>query len=372
MKIQPDGKIIAAGRHWAGLDQFGFARVTADGQLDTSFNPSGTLPGTLFTTIDGLSDHASFAYALGLQNDGKIVAAGEVRTATSPYIYNVGLARLNSDGSLDTTFNPSGSQPGTLTTTFNNYSQENKAYGLTIQNDGKIVITGSCYTGTSISLAFARFNTDGSLDTSFNPSGDQPGTAIFTFGGVTTIGYGLITQSDNKIVATGYITLDTLKIFIIRLNEDGSIDTTFNSSGTIPGLNYTNIDGYIGSSTGTSIVQKNDSKFLIGGYADVSGVYQFALAQFNNDGTLDTTFNAEGIEPGTISTTINNLNLPSQAKSIAITNTGLIYMGGFTETVYPTDFVLSMASFTTEPLTPTYPTIDSFSLKLIQKYNGLV
>ena len=164
--IQPDGRIVVAGSSCCGYrpasdSDFTLARYNDDGTLDSSFGIEGMVTtdlGSIYETISSIA----------ILGDGKIVAVGRSG-------YDLAVVRYNDDGSLDTSF---GSE-GKVTTHFGGYSAE--AAALAIQADGEIVAAGiwtiGCYPGGHCpsEFALARFNADGSLDTSFGEDGAMTG-----------------------------------------------------------------------------------------------------------------------------------------------------------------------------------------------------
>jgi uncharacterized delta-60 repeat protein len=242
--LQSDGKIIIGGdfTSYNGTGRNRIARLNTDGTLDTTFNPGTGTNNAVYTAC--------------LQSDGKIIIGGNFTSYDG--IGRNNIARLNTDGTLDTTFNP-----GTGT----NYY----VYYITLQSDGKIIIGGwfNSYNGTSRNR-IARLNTDGTLDTSFNP-----GTGANSWIWTTTL------QSDGKIIIGGNFTTynSTGTNHITRLNTDGILDVTFN-----PG---TGANLYVLT---TSF--QNDGKIIIGGaFYSYNGTGRNRIARLNSDGTLDTTFN---------------------------------------------------------------------------------
>src|SRR6266540_534170 len=157
----------------------------APGDLDTSFGTGGKVTtsfGSFYDEIDGLA----------LQPDGKIVAGGYVETSSTDSDF--GLARYNPNGSLDTSFGTGGK----VTTPIGPYAL---ARSLVLQPDGKIVVAGYEYDGSTELFAVARYNAGGSLDTSFGTGGKV--TTAFAGGG--GLGRSIALQADGKIVETGYI-----------------------------------------------------------------------------------------------------------------------------------------------------------------------
>jgi uncharacterized delta-60 repeat protein len=137
--VQGDGKIVAAGG--ARTATFGLARYNPDGSLDTTFGTGGTVTTAIGTTHD-------VAYAIALQGDGKILAAGVAETATQKAFE---LVRYNPDGSLDATFGSGGSVTTAIGTT------HDVAYAMAVQRDGKIVAAGGARTATHEAFAVARY-----------------------------------------------------------------------------------------------------------------------------------------------------------------------------------------------------------------------
>ena len=155
-------------------------RLLAAGSLDTTFNSVGWAATPIGAGID-------VANAVAIQSDGKIVVAGGSGSTFA-------LARYNANGSLDTTFDGDGK----LTTTFGGTSSA--AYGVAIQSDGKIVAAGYSLSATNNQdFALARYNTDGSLDTSF----DGDGKLTTDFGLFFDFAFSVAIQADGKIVAAG-------------------------------------------------------------------------------------------------------------------------------------------------------------------------
>lgn len=176
--LQPDGKLVVAGRSTGA--GFAVARYLSGGTLDPSFGSGGEV-----TTVFGVFD---VAFGVAIQSDGKIVAVGE--TALDGYCCQFALARYNTDGSLDTSFGDGGQVTTRL-------GGDSEARAVAIQSDGKLVVVGWTYSPVSASgAAIARYNTNGSLDTSFGTDG----TLVLGVGD----GYAVAMQSDGKIVVAGH------------------------------------------------------------------------------------------------------------------------------------------------------------------------
>jgi uncharacterized delta-60 repeat protein len=205
--VQPDGKILFGGSLMTSYNDDPAApdyimRLNSDGTRDTTFNPGGV----------GANGPV---LAIAVQPDGKIVVGGEITKYNNTSIPKH-LMRLNADGTRDTTFNNGG--------TGGNDAVE----AVALQPDGKILIAGrfNSYNSSSV-FVLARVNADGTIDTTFNNGGAGPDQAVDS----------LAVQSDGKILIGGRFLSyngDTTAQFFIRLNADGTRDTTFNSGGSGP------------------------------------------------------------------------------------------------------------------------------------------
>ncbi|MEJ7701193.1 MAG: delta-60 repeat domain-containing protein [Pyrinomonadaceae bacterium] len=164
------------------------------------------------------------AYALVLQADGKLVAAG---TTYSDFA----LARYNSNGTLDTTFGTGGK----ITTDFGDFGNYVYASDVVIQPDGKIVAAGGSrsddFEDDSGVFALARYNADGTLDATFGSGGKV--ITDFGYPGYVPGLSGLALQADGKIVAAGTVRPFNEDFALVRYNTNGTLDTTFGAGGKI-------------------------------------------------------------------------------------------------------------------------------------------
>ena len=273
--IQSDGKIVIGGTFsfYNGTPRNCIARLNEDGSLDASFAPDA-----------GVNDDA---HTIAIQSDGRILIGGLLTT------YNGNIARLNADGTLDATFDPgAGADWGVGVTA--------------IQGNGRIVIGGlfSSYNGTPRNR-IARLNEDGTLDTTFDP-----GTGAV--GGIYPDISGMAIQGDERIIIGGNFTSynGTPRNRIARLNPDGTLDATF-----VPdaGLGGTNAAIY-------AMAIQSDGRIVIGGqFTSYNGTPRNCIARLNVDGSLDATFDpGAGAAGGT----------PSYLSAIAIQSDGRIVIGG--------------------------------------------
>lgn len=246
--IQPDGKILAVGQ--AGFSGVGYrlavARYNSDGSLDTSFDADGIAVES--APIDAQE------YSAALQADGKLVITGWSGDSSAPIPT---IVRLNPNGSFDTGFDGDGRVLGLPGCTYCYF------FDGQVQPDGKIVAVGFDYiesTGGRAGL-IARYNSDGTLDTTF----DTDGVKIFDAGFSVTRFNSVLLQNDNKIVAGGLLSSSPApKLFLARFNPDGSFDTSFDTDGiasvTMPGSTQ--------ASDGQVAIQANGKIVLSGGVSD--------------------------------------------------------------------------------------------------------
>ncbi len=310
--VQPDGKVLVGGYSNNGTDNdFMVLRYNADGSLDTSFSGDG-----IVTTDFG--GGAEIAVGLTLQADGKVVLAGYSHNGSDN---NFALVRYNADGSLDTSF----SGDGMLTTPIG--SGDDSAYSVTMQTDGKIVVAGYSHNGTDNDFALVRYNTDGSLDTSF--SGD--GILTTDFGSSQDSGYSVAIQTDGKIVVGGHKSGTSYDFAVARYNTDGSLDTSFSGDGML------STDIASSGDYGQSIAIQDDGKILVTGFSDTGSGYDFSIARYNPDGSLDTSFSDDGTN------TTNFIGNFDAALSSTVQDDGKILVTGYGHN--GTDYDLAMLRF---------------------------
>ena len=310
------------------------------GSLDVTFNIDGIVTTDLGYVID-------VASATAIQSDGKIVAAGfknayvpphAVGQTPVPWAADFALARYNTDGSLDTSFGTGGKVFTDLGST------EDYIRDIAIQSDGKIVVAGAtaimyCYTaGTATHcyplsrIAVARYNTNGSLDISFGNKG-----IVITSIGDASRANAISLQTDGRIVVGGASGLSADYSFddytIVRYNSNGTLDSSFGVNGVV----VTNLSNYIGNISSfrhdviSDLAMQADGKIVAAGWATVdlplpNGGYKdnFAVVRYNANGTLDSSFNSNGI----VTTAFSGTYVYDQASSVAIQSDGKIVLGG--------------------------------------------
>lgn len=272
--VQSDGKIVVVGFVIVSNGSaFALARYTAGGNLDATFGTAGLVTTDL---RPGLQDKGK---AVALQADGKIVAVGFAGVGVGTDT-DFALVRYNADGSLDSSFGSG----GIVTTNFPGTSEE--ATNLAIQPDGKIIAVG--YTrASSTDFALARYNGDGSLDTTFGSGGLV--TSAFA---EDTIGLSaVVLQPDGKIIACGGVfNGDNIMDFaLVRYHGDGGLDTTFGTGGLVT-AHISNKEAF------SDVALLPDGRIIAAGTSQIDGVtgFDFVLARYHDDGALDTSFGSGG------------------------------------------------------------------------------
>jgi len=274
--MQKDGKIVTAGSVVeSSVKKIALARYHKDGTLDASFDFDGRLTTAIW-------NHAE-AQALVIQGDGKIVVGGRAISSLSDSYWV--LARYNTNGSLDATFD----FDGKVLTNFSTGSSPEQVYGLAIQPDGKLVATGyAVMSGAGVVFALARYNSNGSLDATF----DGDGKVLTNFSSSPgEVAWSIALQTNGKIVAAGHISVGVNPQFALaRYNTNGSLDLTFDGDGKVT----TDFSSSSYELIFDVTIQPSDGKIVAGGSARISGYEQFALARYNTNGSLDATFDGDG------------------------------------------------------------------------------
>ena len=284
------------------------------------YNEDGSLDNTfgtngIVTTAIGNSDDKIFSIAI--QQDGKIVAAGtSYEVINNENVYVFALARYNTDGSLDSTFGTNGIATSWVEVS-NTLLQDDEAKSVAIQADGKIVIGGYSGTGSETYFSIVRFNANGSIDNSFGSNGN--GVVLTSIGAGWDVVSSVAIQGDSKIVAAGYTETGyyQYEFALARYNTDGSLDNTFGTNGIVT----TAVEQ---SSQASSEAIQSDGKIVVAGWSNDGNYDYFALARYDTNGSLDNTF-------GTNGTTTTSFYFGASAYSVAIQSDGKIVAAGAAE-----------------------------------------
>jgi uncharacterized delta-60 repeat protein len=259
LAIQRDGKLVAAG-YEDDSDRFPFAlvRYNANGTLDGSFGRGGKV-----RTLLGSN---AVAYALAIQQDGKLVAAGVAYSSGNRS--NFALVRYNANGTLDRSFG----RGGKVMTSMGGVGWG--ASALAIQQDGKLVAAGS----SGHRFALVRYNANGTLDRSFGRGGK-----VMTSVGAGGRASALAIQQDGKLVAAGHSTGGNgfkAGLALVRYNPNGTLDGSFGQGGKVTTPSW--------HSNASALAIQPDGKLV------AAGTRGFALVRFNPNGTLDRSFGRGG------------------------------------------------------------------------------
>jgi uncharacterized delta-60 repeat protein len=340
--LHADGKIIAAGVSDVAnpTPKIALARYhPLDGSLDTSFGTDGKV-------ITSVTPSGDMAYDVAVQPDGSIVVAGATNTTSLDTRFIV--ARYTNDGSLDNTFGPGGS--GYVITDFS--AGKDTAYALAIQpGDSRIVVAGvAAEGGLSADFALVRYDTDGSLDTSFGTNGQ----VTTNLSGGNDGAFALVMQTDNKIIAGGIanwgVPTDQGGDFgLVRYQTDGTLDTDFDEDGIV----ITSFS--IHDDMARALAVQADGKILAGGFAGYGYISaEFALSCYLEDGSLDDTFGSGGM----VTTVFTQQD--DGAFSLALQQNGKIVLAGAsTFSGLSSDFALARYYSTLPVITATTPAKDA-------------
>ena len=264
LAIQSDGKLIVAGivQLPTGFD-FGLARYNPDGSLDTSFGNGGSLAIDFFGGDDR-------ALAVALQPDGKIVVAGHATTQSGGLDF--ALARVNSNGTIDTSFGSGGK----ITDDF--HGRDDRIRSILILSDGRIGVAGFATQADGSSYgAAAVYKANGNLI----GKGDDDGFKVFS---------ALALQPDGKIILGGSVVegqgpRDDFRLQ--RIDANFEPDPAFGNRGDV-------ITDFGGNDDAFALALQPDGKIVAAGASGQAGVGEFALARYNTDGSLDSSFGSSG------------------------------------------------------------------------------
>lgn len=328
--VKANGTVVVAGTSNQGSatsTQFALARYKPDG------SPAKCCP-TPPTYGFNNGAQPDSAHAVAIQADGKIVVAGESDYVVGPRrITRFAIARHHPGGALDESF----SVDGKLTTWFPN-SSESRARGIAIQGNGKIVVAGYSREPGGERFAIARYNANGSLDTSFSADGRQ----LIGFKDAASFSdraEAVTIQNDGKIVVAGASSQEkstnncSVNHFALaRLDPDGKLDRTFSTDGkrltTFPKFCHAHSVAFdVARAVGTQV----NGKIVAVGWSSTTDCFctgKFAIARYKPNGSLDTSFSNDGRR-----TTIfpfEGQALGAIGESVAIQGDGKIVAGGWT------------------------------------------
>jgi uncharacterized delta-60 repeat protein len=297
LAIDASGRIVAAGTGSYGYAVWALARFNANGSLDSSFSDDG-----LLVTSFGVNTDAH-GNALVIDATGKIVVAGYATIPSFLGPRQFVLARYASNGNLDTSFSSDGKA-------MTDFTQHEGAFAVAIDASSRIVAAGHALNGNR--FAVARYLSNGNLDSSF--SGDGKVTTEFA-GSTYAIANAVAIDASDKIVVAGIVVVNGKGRFgLARYTASGNLDTLFSSDGKV--ITDFGADVY---ASARAVAIDASGKIVVAGSAGG----QFALARYNPDGSLDATFSSDGK-----ATTSFGANIPVDARAVAIGAGGKIVVAG--------------------------------------------
>lgn len=298
---QTDNKVVLVGTSDSPNSQsLRVLRYESDGQIDVTFGTGGSVL---------LSNTESVGRAVVMQPDGKILVAG---SAVGLNDNDMIVARLNSDGTFDTSFGTSG------IALIDAGNGENLCESMVLQADGKIVLGGSAFNGNDADMLIVRLNNDGTIDATFGTAG-----AVFIDKDTEdNVGEFIQLQGDGKIVLAGtHYVSGSGDFMVARVNADGTMDSGFGTNGVVTS------DVVLGNDESSGCALQTDGKIVVHGTAVInvgpSSTEDFCTIRYNTDGSLDSGFGTAGIV-----TTALGTDGEAAGTSVAVTVNGQIVVAG--------------------------------------------
>jgi uncharacterized delta-60 repeat protein len=282
--VDASGRVVMVG---TSSDKFVLARYHPDGDLDATFGKNG-----LVATDVGSNEMAN---GIAIDSLGRIIVVGQcLNNGTWDYV----IVRYNPDGTLDTTFDGDGKRTASIGSSYD------YANGVAIDSSDRIVVVGESYNGSSGDFSIARFNVDGSFDSSFH--GD--GAAIVSFGSSDDWATSVAIDDAGRIIVAGRS--GSVGFALVRFNPDGSLDSSFDGDGKISSFF---------ASSANDIAIDSAGRIVVAGYAN----WDFAVARYNVDGSPDASFGSNGRVVTPVGSSID------VGRSVAIDALGHIVVAGY-------------------------------------------
>jgi uncharacterized delta-60 repeat protein len=335
--INPSGDILVTGMSESSTNwEMVIWRYTEDGTLDTTFggdvNPADGVP-------DGFVVHNSAAggnghdigYSITTDISGNVLVTGDSWNGNNA---DTVIWRYNTDGFLDTTF---GAPNGFVVFT-DTPNADDKGFSITTDKDGKILVTGlNLGLSGNSDMAIWRYNTDGTLDTTFNaPDGFVLHNNAAGGNGVD-FGNSITTDSSGRILVAGSSWNGTDADMVIwRYSTDGSLDTTFGAPDGF--VVHDNAAGGSGYDSGKSITTDFNGNILVTGSSDnLSGDEDMVIWRYRDDGVLDATFDNDGVVIHQSAAGGDGLD---SGAGITIDSSGKILVAGYSDNGSNTDMII--------------------------------
>jgi len=304
--IQSDGKIVAAGSIFVWPgNDFAMVRYDSSGAQDSSFGNNGKVVTCVMEYSPGHFN--AKVYAIAIQGDGKIILAGAVFISSSNT--NFAMVRYKTNSEVDSSFGNN----GRVITPIGNINDE--VSSMAIQKDGKIILAGNSNNGTNFDFAMARYSTSGLVDSSFGNNG----IVIAPIGNSDDYASSIALQVDGKILLGGSTgAWPSIDFAIARFDTSGQLDNSFGSNGKVVTSLGNNPD------RATSMVLLASGKIIQSGFSDNGSNNDFAMVRYSNTGTIDSSFGNNGIVISPITT-----NDSEHSNAIALQSDGKIILGGW-------------------------------------------
>lgn len=271
MHLQPDGKIVLGGYRWNNsTGDFVMARLNPDGSFDPTFGTNG------ISIIDGGATEVAESFAV--TDDGDFIIAGHVND-------HFAMAKVKNNGTIDNSF---GTEGWVITpfADFAGYGQD-----ISLNSEGRIILGGLILDGYENKFQFglAAYLPNGTLDPTFGEGGKRN----FHVGTDNDFGLKVLQLKDGKILIGGHSWYATTplryELAVAKLHLDGSFDNTYGTNGISKSRLITNGESYL-----ADMVLQEDGKLVLTGAANQGGSYDFGLVRLNEDGQMDTTFGDSG------------------------------------------------------------------------------
>ena len=316
VKVQSDGTIIQAGTVFVSpWSDFIVTRLTYNGSIDSTFANSGKLILSIGTGHDYLRD-------IAIQADGKILLAGDSHDIGVERTFTV--VRLNTNGTLDSSF---GNNGVARTFVISSVNVDNQLFAIAIQPDHKIVAAGRIL-GGSTDMAMARYNANGTLDSSFGVNGKvitHINSSDPHYKGSSSID-DILVQEDNTLLVVGVAEFDSVRIIgsetfrfglnnyvLARYTSNGSLDNSFGQDGIV--LTPMAPFGLFASGHAHTVALASDDKIMVQGeiYNNLTEKIQLGLIRYNSDGSIDGTYGVNGLATASFGTAQNFHDLQMEA-----------------------------------------------------------
>lgn len=311
LAVQPDGKILLAGfSSNSAVKDIAVVRYLDDGMLDTSFHTTG------YVTFN-VGDGNAVARALAVQEDGKIIIAGNLDNGANEASSEIFLTRLTAEGYPDIAFGTEGMVVLPLE------GKTGSAYDLQITPEGDILVAGTAGDTNGLRAMVARIDVHGVLDSGFGENG-----IVIVPRDYETAAHSLVLQADNSILMAGYgRPEEEAGINLVRLRADGALDQSFGNGGEVQ------IPVQDGEAIVYDMIAQADGRLLVVGSFANGRYREVLLGRFLANGTADTSFGSGGLIR-------NDLGYDSVGYGVALQTDGSILATGFSETDKGKDVIL--------------------------------